>query len=183
MTVDWVIVATIAGPIIALPIGGWVNSIYEKRPKLIALIAHASAITITPPSGLPMTVNSHSLILRNAGKAPARKIKIGHYIMPPNLSVFPSRAYNLTQLQDNSVELSFDNILPKEQVVINYLYFAPLTFNNTTSYVKSDEQVANFKEAVIDSRPPITASIIAGILMLVGLISLIYLAVSFLLKI
>ena len=51
MTIDWIVVATIAAPIVALFVEVWVNRRFESCPTLISYFGHVSAFHFTPPGG------------------------------------------------------------------------------------------------------------------------------------
>jgi hypothetical protein len=67
MTIDWVAVATIAAPIIALLVAAWLDS---RSTRLIAYYSHIAGIAGTVPGTTQaIHVNTHTVVLRNAGPA------------------------------------------------------------------------------------------------------------------
>jgi hypothetical protein len=136
MTTDWNIVATIASPIIALFIGAFLNHLVENRPKLISYLGHVSGIRITREPLIH--VNTHSLVLRNAGRKTANNVRLGHATLP-DFQIFPDIEYEVKELPGGQKEIVIPKLVPKKQVTITYLYFPPLTWNQINSHLESDE--------------------------------------------
>lgn len=137
MVIDWNVVATIASPIIALAIGAALNRAIESRPRVVSYLGHVSGIRLTR-GDQPMQVNTHSVVLRNAGRKTANNVRLGHAVLP-DFQVFPDVEYRIIDLPGGGKEIHFPRLVPKKQVTITYLYFPPLTWGQVNTHVESDE--------------------------------------------
>jgi len=137
MNVDWVAIATIAAPLLALLVGAALNHALEARPRLISYLAHASAFRSTRPDGTVLHVYTHSVVLRNSGKRAATNVRFGHNSLP-DFQVFPDIAYNVIDLPNGGREIHFPLVVPQKQITISYLYFPPLTWDKINTHVESD---------------------------------------------
>src|SRR4051794_2534110 len=85
---DWLVVWALVlwvAPFFAAPL---VQRLLEKRPRLISYLLHASGVRIHPPEADALTVNMHTIVIRNNGKNQATNVRVGHYVLPDH-SVFP----------------------------------------------------------------------------------------------
>ncbi len=82
MNINWRVVATIAAPIICLFVGVWVNRRIESRPILTSYFGYISPFRLVPPGGQPVFVNTHSVVLRNAGRRCATNVRWQHNLLP-----------------------------------------------------------------------------------------------------
>ncbi|MGH8245064.1 MAG: hypothetical protein ACREUU_01380 [Gammaproteobacteria bacterium] len=101
MTIDWVAVATIAAPIIALFVGVWVNRRFENRSVLISYYGHVAAFLHHPAAGQPINVHTHSVVLRNAGRRSATNVRLHHAVLP-DFNIWPQLQHNVETLPDGS---------------------------------------------------------------------------------
>jgi hypothetical protein len=136
MIIDWNILATIASPIIALFIGALLNHLFENRPKVVSYLGHVSGIRLRGEHSIH--VNTHSLVLRNAGRKTASNICLGHITLP-DFQIFPDIEYVVKELPGGEKEIVIPKLVPKKQVTITYLYFPPLTWNQINTHLESDE--------------------------------------------
>jgi len=114
LTVDWNIVATIAAPIIALIAGAFLNRLVESRPRVVAYLGHVSGINL-PHANPPTQVNSHSVVIRNAGRKTANDVRIGHNVLP-DYQVYPDIEYAEKDLPSGGKDIVFPKLVPKKQV-------------------------------------------------------------------
>ena len=176
MSVDWMLVATIAAPVGALFVGAILNHFIERRAKLVSFLAHASAVTVVPPDGPAFQVHTHSIAVRNVGHSAARNVRIGHEQMPPNFSLYPPTTHQLTTFPGGGSEITIPALVPGEQVVIAYLYYPPLTWHQVNKYVKFDEGFAKIVSVLLNPPAPRWRRIVERVLIVIGLISSIYVA-------
>jgi len=137
MDIDWVVIATIVGPILGAFAGIYIQKIAEKRPRVIGFLGHASAFTLG--NAERTVVHTHSFIVRNAGKKTAKNVRIGHYVLPRDFSVHPPVQYSIETLPDGTKEILIPQLIPGEQVTVSYLYFPPLIWNQISSHNKHDD--------------------------------------------
>jgi hypothetical protein len=136
MPIDWNIAATIASPICALFIGAFLNHLLENRPKVVSYLGHVSGIRLNWQQ--PVHVNTHSLVIRNAGRKTANNVRIGHNMLP-DFQIFPDIEYEVRDLPGGGKEIAIPKIVPKKQITITYLYFPPLLWNQINTHLESDE--------------------------------------------
>jgi hypothetical protein len=146
-----------------------------ERPRLISFMLNASAVTLPPqPGANAVTVNSHSIVLRNAGRKSANNVRMGHAILPA-FSVFPQLQYRVDALPGGGSEIVFPMLVPNEQVTITFLYFAPLVWNQISIMSpRSDEGLAKVVTAI--STPQLAAWLVRALwaLITVGAATTIY---------
>jgi hypothetical protein len=178
MTIDWMLVATIAAPVLALFVGAAINRLLERRVRLISFIAHASGVQTSLPNGNAVTVHTHTVVVRNAGKLPAHNVRIGHATLPPAFSINPPIQHSVNPIVGSGSEILIPILVAGEQITIAYLYFPPLTWEGVNRYVKSDEGFANIIKILVTPRRPRWQRNVNGALVLTGAITLLYLTVQ-----
>lgn len=140
MEVQWPVVATIAAPIIALFIGAALNRFLERKPRLIAYFAHASAFRVA--GATPAQIHTHSIVIRNIGKRPAVDTHISHYVLPKDFTIFPDIEYEVRNLPGGGADIVFSTLVPGQQLTISYLYFPPLLYNQIHSGIRHKDGFA-----------------------------------------
>jgi hypothetical protein len=167
--------AIILSPIVALFIGVWLNKLAEDRPKLVTYISHTFAIRLNPPNeGAPaLQVHTHSLVIRNIGRKPAKNVRIGHNVLP-NFQVFPQIQYEVVTLPSEGSEILFPTLVPREQITINYLYYPPVLWSNVNTLEKSDEGLARRVNVLLTRQYPKWFQLLSAIMFLLGVATLVY---------
>lgn len=161
---NWEITATIAAPVIALFVGAVLDRKLERKPRLISFLSHATAVRVNPPEGQPFSINSHSVVVRNAGRLSATNVRLGHNTLPADFSVWPTVEHVVQRRDDGTAEIIFSTLVPNEQIVVTYLYASPLTFNQINSYTKCDQSYAHVVTALTAPiQSPWIKSAIAGL--------------------
>lgn len=171
--VDWIVIATIAAPIIALFVGGAINRAYEGRPRVLTYLGHASAFTLNRGQSDELIIHTHSVIVRNAGRKPAKNVRLGHNKLP-DFEIVPSILYNVKNLTQGGTEIVFPILVAGEQVTISYLYFPPLTWHGVNTHTKSDEGFAKVIKVLPTPQLSKWSKGILYFLLLVGLTSITY---------
>ncbi|MFA5164202.1 MAG: hypothetical protein WC481_01390 [Candidatus Omnitrophota bacterium] len=141
MTIDWLAVATIAAPIIALFIGVAIDRFIEQKPKLIAYYTHASAFNTAGNN--PITIHTHGIIIKNIGRKSAMDVRVRHNILPQNYKVYPIVDHHVQNLPGGGSEIVFPILVQNEQVSISYLYFPPLIYNQIHAGIRHSEGFAS----------------------------------------
>ena len=72
----------------------------------------------------------------------------------------------------------FPTLAPKKDIMISYLYFPPLTYNQINSHIESDAGAAKVVNVLLQPIVPKMVIFIAWVLMLIGLISCVYMFIS-----
>ena len=173
MRIDWHLFARFVGPLIAAIVGAVIAQWWEKRPHLVSYLAHSSAVTVHPPQGQQFQVNTHSIVVRNAGKKAATNVRLGHFILP-NYSVFPSINYEVNGLPGGGSEIVFPQLVPGEQVTVTYLYYPPVFWNKVNSYTKSDEGFAKILSVLPSPQPSVLVYRLRQVLMGLGAVTALY---------
>lgn len=137
--VDWNIAAQIAAPTIALFIGAFLNHFITNREKIITHYGHVSGFRLDPiaPSTEITYVNTHSIIIKNTGRKTATNVRVGHQILP-DINIYPDIEYLVQDLPGGGKEIIFPKVIPKKEITISYLYFAPTLYNQINTHVESD---------------------------------------------
>jgi hypothetical protein len=178
MEFDINVLAKLLAPALTGIVGLIAKGYLEARPKLITYLVHASAIPLHDEKNT--NVNTHSIVVRNAGRRTAHNIRIGHNFLPA-FQIHPQLAHEVIKGEDGSAEIIIPTLVPSEQINISYLYFPPHLWSQVHSHCKSDEMAAkyiNIMPAVQPSKLQLT--VIWG-LMFVGASTLLYWVIYWLL--
>lgn len=175
MAIDWNVVATIASPVIALFVGVWVNRRFESRPMLISYFSHVSAFRYAPPGGQPLQVNTHSVVLRNAGRQSATNIRLHHAVLP-EFNIWPTVVHNIETLPDGSKDIVIPTLVPGEEITVSYLYFPPVIVGQINAGIKCDQGFANQITVLLQRQYPRWFNRTVITLLLVGVVTVCYLA-------
>jgi hypothetical protein len=165
-------ILTILSPIITLIAGAILKHYTEKKSKIIWYLGHVSAFKVQ--STPPMDVFAHSIIVLNAGNKAAKNVRIGHNVMPPNITVHPQIQYSIEKNPNNSSEIVLPTLVSKEAVTISYLYYPPLTYDNVNTYIKSDEGLAKKINIIPTQQYPKIVQWLVGISMFIGISVVLY---------
>jgi hypothetical protein len=164
----------VAGPIIALFVGVWVNRRFESRPVLISYFGHVSSFQHTPPGGQPLVVHTHSVVLRNAGRRQATNVRITHAVLP-DFNIWPPLLHHTQDLPSGVRDIVIPVLVPGEQITISYLYFPPLTVAQVNAGIKCDQGFAQAIPVLLQRQYPAWFNALAATLMLLGLVAGLYL--------
>jgi hypothetical protein len=181
MAVNWSTVATIAASIIALFVGVWINRRFESRPALISYFGHVAAFRTTPPSGSPIFVHTHAVVLRNVGRRSATNVRLRHNVLP-DFVIWPEVQHHTEDLPSGGREIVIPTLVPGEQITVSYLYFPPVTADQVHAGILSNEGFARHIPVLLQRVYPKWFNRIAFALMLIGLISLMYVAFHVILR-
>jgi hypothetical protein len=166
MTFDIETIAKLASPIITLLLGAIVRHYTERRAKVISYLGHVSSFTLQNDQRTP--VFTHSVIVRNAGKKAAQNVRLGHNILPRNMTILPKVQYRIEESPEGASEIVVPILVPKEQITISYLYFPPVTWDQVNTYTKFDEGLAKIINVIPMPQPPKWALILVWTLIFVG---------------
>ncbi len=165
-------------------IGLLLTQFFQKKPKLIRFTSHISEVILKntdgtnymPEHGQPVPVRSHSLVIGNIGKAPARNVRIMHGVLPNNYTISPP----INHQKENN-EISIESLAPGEFISITYLYFPPLLWSQIDLLIKCDECLsvpANMQHIHI---LPEWLKVILYFLLFVGAVTTVYFAIGIIL--
>lgn len=175
---DWMTLATVAGPLIGVAFGSWLTHYIESQPRLVSYISHSAAI-MTPSQSVgspPLVVHTHSVVVKNTSRRLAANIRVGHKILPA-YSIYPSTQCSVVAMQDGTSEIVIPQLVSSEQITISYLYFPPVTYGEVNTYVKSDEGFAKILPVQLVAPTSPFIKFISSALMIVGAASIGYLMI------
>jgi hypothetical protein len=156
-----------------------INRILTDKAKIYCYYGHSASVktNVLDLYKNPVIVNTHAIYIENKGRKTANKVKVGHIFLP-DFQIFPSKQYNINLLPDGSHEVEIENILPKELIVINYLYFPPSLYNEINTYVTYEEGYAKIVNVQLTIKFPKYVELISWFLILTGIATLLYFGYS-----
>ena len=177
--IDWKLIELIAPPIVGAFIGALISWLSTNREKLVTYYGHVSDFKIDPipPNTQQVLVNTHSIVVKNNGRKTATNVRLGHNFLPPSFNVFPDTNYEINELPSGKKEIVFPRIVPKKELTISYLYYAPLTFNQINTTIESDEGPAKETFVLLQPQPPKWLIKVLWVLLVIGCISLVYILI------
>jgi hypothetical protein len=180
MHTDWMLVATIASPILAVIITLTLERLIEQRPNLIAYFTHASAFTLPPtaPGQNIVTVHTHGIVIRNVGKRPAIEVRVRHLVLPTARVIFPDMQHRIENLPGGGAEIVFPILVPDEQVWISYLYSPPIFFNQMHAGIRHNEGFATEVTTIPSPHYPPWVQKMVWFLLILGTMALIYIGIE-----
>lgn len=171
MGIDIEVIGKLLAALITAISGFAMRWYFEVRPKLLTYLIHASAIPLGDDQG--NNVNTHSIVVRNAGKKTANNIRIGHNFLP-QFQIYPQLSHSVIRDASGSAEILVPTLVPNEQVTISYLYFPPLLWNQVHSYCKSDEMAAKYVNVVPTAQPTKLQLTMICTLLFIGATTIVY---------
>jgi len=162
-------------------IGGLLNRIVERRPRLIAYYSHAGVFQISPPPGmqqLPTRLHTHSVVIGNVGGLPAHNVRVPHRgpLGGAGIHVYvdPGVHYSTQILPGGEEEILFPILVSKQQVTISYLYPSTIVFTAINLPIRCDEGFAKQVNVLPTTQTPRWFSVVFFTLALIGLAAVIY---------
>jgi hypothetical protein len=131
--------------VVSLIVGWLLDRLSTKTAKLIAYTSHPQWVTLAPNPGQDpiQPIGTFTLFLWNQGRAPARDVHVGHYLLPAS-NVFPDIPRQIIETPGGGRAIVFPMVPPKTLVTISYLYFGPGVAKEFISYVSSEEGSAKW---------------------------------------
>lgn len=173
MAIDWNLVASVAVPVSCLFIGAFINRKLERRPVIVSFFGHASSFSINSNDIAPITINTHTVVIRNVGKRSAKNLRVSHATLP-NVNVFPQIPYHVENLPDGAIDLVFPTVVPGQQVTISYLYFAPLLVTGINIGIKHDDGFGKAISVILQRQYPSWLIRLAGWSAIIGAVTVMY---------
>jgi len=92
----------------------------------------------------------------------------------------PNIPHKVTEMSDGGKEITFQSLVPNEQITISYLYFPPKTYQQINTYVKSDAGLARIVKIIPALDLAIWQKAIIYFFLFIGCATVIYLLIMFL---
>ena len=89
MVIDWMVVSTIAAPVIALFVGAALDRYLERKPKLIAYFSHASSFHLAGQN--PLQIHTHAIVIKKRWENCRYRCSCPAPFSSPKLSNLPPR--------------------------------------------------------------------------------------------
>lgn len=171
--VDWQIFATLAAPILTLFLGVWINRRFENRPVLLSHWGHVSSFNYQRQDGTTGIVNTHSVVITNAGRRAATNVRLSHTVLP-DFNIWPAVEYQLKEVPNSGPDIVIPTLVPSQYLTISYLYFPPVTYASVNAGVRCDEGFATQIPVLLQRQYPTWYKVVAGALMILGMALLVY---------
>src|SRR5690349_4760593 len=159
-------------------LGGFVGAAITKRVEgkvdLVSYFGHSSAFTARPPGQPPFVIHTHDVVIQNVGKKPANNVRVSHAVLPDQFNVFPSVPYAVEQLPDGKKDIVIPKLVPGQLIVISYLYYPPLLWNQVHAGIRSDEGFARQQEMQLQRKMPTWLTVLAVAGFLIGCLTVLY---------
>ena len=105
------------------------------------------------PAGNINVVNTHSVVIRNAGKQAATNVRLSHSFLP-EFNIFPPIKHQVEDVSNIGPDILIPTIVPGEEITISYLYFPPYTYAQINAGVKFDEGFAKQIPVLLQQQYP-----------------------------
>jgi hypothetical protein len=191
VTIDYSVVGQIGAGLVLLVAGALLNRFLERRARVVVFYGHIGVFQLQQPPALqapnqpppqpppPQFVNTHVVVIRNAGWAAAQNVHITHHqrlgANNIHVSVLPAITHSVIPMPNNTEEILIPTLPAKFQVTVSYLYAPPVTYNVINAAIYSDEGQAR----VITVLPQVQLKkwllVILWILLAIGVVSVCYL--------
>lgn len=161
-------IARVVGPTLAAIIGLIGKAITTRKPKVVSWTGHISVFQLGvaalpgsrdangngPNPAERGSLHGHSIHLANRGGKTAKQVRVSHYVLPPNISVYPPVPYSIERNPQGAADIVFPVLVPKEHVEISYLYDNTMSFNTIMAGIRSDEGLGKVVNTVTQVRAP-----------------------------
>lgn len=151
-----------------------VQRVFDRQARLVTYYGHTSIHHVSTDK--PITVHTHSLVIRNTGRAAATNVRVSHRINPLNVYVDPPCNYRREPVPNSGDDIVFDTLVPGQLLAISYLYYPPVIFSQFGHAVRSDQGFAKPVSVIAQQQVGRRTSVFLGILVIVGAITTLYFA-------
>jgi hypothetical protein len=172
---SWLKLASVVGTILL-----WLWD-RRRKPRLHAFFTHGASHQLAAAQGQqPGVINTHVLLVRNAGHAPAINVRITHALYPQHtaIQVWPAIPYTSIPNPPGGNELVFERLRPNEQLSISYIYPGGTTLDQFGTMVRFDEGFAQFFQINHARLVPRWARLIVYYLLLAGVTLTLYMVLK-----
>lgn len=122
-------------------------------------------------------IHTHTVVIKNAGNKAANNVRVMHHVLPP-FSIHSPVTTTRQKGASQSEAILIPVLVPKDEIVISYLYAANLKWHEIHAYVKCDEGMAKSTDMMMVPQPSkATVALVWG-LIFVGVSTLTYIAIE-----
>ena len=148
----------------------------QGKARLVSHWGSVSAFTIRNANQPPVTIHTHEIVIRNAGSKPANDVRVTHNFLPEHFNINPALPYSVQELPGTQRDIVIPKLVPKQQIVISYLYYPPVTYAQINAGVRCDEGFATPVEMAISEKPARWAIAVGWLGFALGCLTALYLA-------
>lgn len=151
---------------------------FLTQPKLVYYLVHAASTPLRLPEAQNSAVNTHSILIRNIGRAPAHNVRLSHFILPPTFSLNPAVRYTREEVPDSGDDIVIPILARNEEVTVTYLYPASYNFSQVNARVRCDEGLGQVLSVLSVRQYPKWVNVTFRYLMLAGFVATLYLLIG-----
>lgn len=118
-------------------------------------------------------MRTHTVVIRNAGRRPARNVRLSHTYLP-DFNIWPPVQYEVEDVPNAGRDIIISTVVPDQQLVISYLYFPPHTYGTINAGVRHDDGFAKPITVLLQKQYPRWFTCAAQILVLIGISTVVY---------
>lgn len=178
MDIDWSTLAEVAKPLLSAAFGAALTEFVRRKPKLVTFYGHVSAFNVQSTNP-PINIHTHSVVVANSGRLPAKNVRLSHNVLPTDFDVHPPLNYTVEMYPKGAGgDIVFPLLLPKQQVTVSYLYGPPLVYSQINGSVRSDEGFAKVLNVLPTPQPSPWLMKLLYALLFVGVTSTIYIMIE-----
>ena len=119
-------------------------------------------------------IHHHPIILRNAGKKPAKNVRVSHAFLP-DFNVWPAAHYSVEPTTGGLTDIVFPNVVPNEEITISYMYMPPRTVGDVNHGIRHDDGFATPIPVLLQRVYPQWMNVILLVLLAFGFVAVAYL--------
>jgi hypothetical protein len=123
-------------------VGALVKEKFERKASLVSHWGHTSAFQARGGEGESFTIHTHDVVVRNAGRKVATNVRLSHKVLPEQFNLYPSIPHSVEELPDGTRDIAIPLLVPRQQIIVAYLYYPPLTFADVNAGIRCDEGFA-----------------------------------------
>jgi hypothetical protein len=176
LPIDYSLLASVGEKVFLLFAGGLIGRFFERRAHVVVFYSHVGQFRLQTPQ--PGLVNTHSVVIRNAGRIGAHNVHVPHRGMLNaaniHISIDPHLAHKVQGLPNGTEEILFPVLPPQFQVTVSYLYFPPLVFSQINAPIYSDEGPARVINVLPQAQWPRWLLAVLWGLVFIGAVAVVY---------
>jgi hypothetical protein len=118
-------------------------------------------------------VNTHAVVLRNAGRQAATNVRMSHALLP-DFNIYHDVQHWTEVLPGGVSDIVIPTLVPGEQIIVSYLYFPPRVATEINAGIKCDQGFAQSINVLLQRQLPRWFISIFWVLVIIGFIAVLY---------